>query len=49
MAKRTFYKNRRFTVMIAPDSMFEALALKVTDLQKIALEFPHTIEYMYED
>ena len=49
MTKKQFYGDRRFAVMVAQETMFETLSLKVTDLQKIALEFPRTIEYLYED
>ena len=45
MTRRKFYGERRFTTMSM--NMVEALTLNISDLIKVAQEFPRTCEFIY--
>ena len=45
MGKRQFQGDRIFSVMSV--KMLEILTLTTSDLQKVATEFPKTIEFFY--
>lgn len=45
MTQKRFYRERRFSTMSI--NMVEAMTLNVSELMKVALEFPGTIEWLY--